>query len=719
MLKEDRNKDRKLERFEKLYNKCANEKRKLHNKLLCAKKQIKMLQKEVRENNLQKHITELLNEDQIKLLCKEYKKVPRWSNATLIRANRIKFACGPSGYAELLEQNFPLPTLRTLARKMENLKFSSGIIEEIFQFLQIKSEHFANDIDRDCVLVLDEMSITSGQFYDPGSNTCFGRVTLPDHSGIAMHSLVFMLAGISARWKQTVAYYFTGNSVNGEVFKPIVEEIIQKAAAIGLNVCAVTSDMGASNEAMWRSFGIRVSRHSEINNSCAHPCDNNRKLFFYADTPHLFKNIVSGLLKNSMITVPQHLVQKYNLPTNVVKSSHLKDVVEADKDSDLKLVPKLPQDYLQNTNHFQKMRVNNAMKVISPEVGSALEFLTEENPSDERLTTSWFIKVVSRWFKIMSSRNISVALSFLHEDKFEDATTFLTEVIDLFSKLQVGPKGHWKPFQTGLILSTTTVLELASYFLKERGYDFFLASRLTQDCLENLFSVMRMKNVIPNALQFKVNLKLITISQFMKPISNSNYHEDDREYLSEFLNIISKSTDRTAKEDNIVNRNDVTADLTNRSISFNRTEYNKIYNVAGYIMASILKNQKACHNCMQATGSKNTTFFYYSRLTRIRAQGANTLFFVNAATFHFFLQMEKIFRIYFKSISEQENMNLKRFFFSKCSDITFSLPGCHKLKDKIILRYVAFRLKISSKTLPVNKSVRYASKSMAMHNIIK
>lgn len=67
-----------------------------------------------------------------------------------------------------------------------------------------------NVYEKDCVLALDEMFITEGYSYDVASKTFVGKVTLPQHSGTATHGLVFMLGGISSRWKQTVAYYFTG-----------------------------------------------------------------------------------------------------------------------------------------------------------------------------------------------------------------------------------------------------------------------------------------------------------------------------------------------------------------------------------------------------------------------------------------------------------------------------------------------------------------------------
>jgi len=63
-----------------------------------------------------------------------------------------------------------------------------------------------------------------------------------------------MLCGISTSWKQAVAYYFTGNSVDGSVLADIVTELVTRADCIGLHVIAVTSDMGSANRAMWKKI---------------------------------------------------------------------------------------------------------------------------------------------------------------------------------------------------------------------------------------------------------------------------------------------------------------------------------------------------------------------------------------------------------------------------------------------------------------------------------
>lgn len=96
------------------------------------------------------------------------------------------------------------------------------------------------------------------------------------------------------------------------------------------------------------------------------------------------------------------------------------------------------------------------------------------------------------------------------------------------------------------MISTKSIIDLTEYLITYKNFKFVLTSRFTQDCIENLFSQIRQKNVIPDPLQFTHNLKLISISMYMKHINNSNYDNDDREYLSDFLEYLSEKK-RTKK----------------------------------------------------------------------------------------------------------------------------------------------------------------------------
>lgn len=400
-------------------------------------------------------IKKLFNDDQIKLLYGDYKKIPVWCNNTLQKAYRYKFACGNSGYEELA-RDLPLPSLRTLRRRLQSLECNSGILNEIYDFLAIKVSQFKSGLDKFCGIILDEMKITPGQIFDHATNTYLGRTTLANQSkqyDTATHALVIMLGGIASRWKQVVAYYFTSGSVDTLKLKEIIEEIINKAETIGLRVISVTSDMGSVNTGLWKLFGINASKYGTVNNSCPHPVDNKRRLYFLHDTAHAFKNLNQGLLRNKYITIPDNFVNTYELPINIVDASHLMELCSKQEDTlyfNLALAPKLRKQLLDTKNHFLKMKVSSATNVMSYAVSSALEFLAEDTNNPDFITTSWFISIMSRWFKIMSARSLKLALGKLKKEKLTETISFLEAIIELVSLMKVEKLDIGNLFKLGL-----------------------------------------------------------------------------------------------------------------------------------------------------------------------------------------------------------------------------------------------------------------------------
>ena len=67
--------------------------------------------------------------------------------------------------------------------------------------------------------------------------------------------------------------------------------------------------------------------------------------------------------------------------------------------------------------------------------------------------------------------------------------------------LRIVDKAEWKPVQCGVVLSLSLALTIAENLLDHQ--DLLLTSRLTQDCLENLFSCVQSKNTVPTPREFK------------------------------------------------------------------------------------------------------------------------------------------------------------------------------------------------------------------------
>lgn len=137
-------------------------------------------------------------------------------------------------------------------------------------------------------------------------------------------------------------YYFTLDSLDSALLKPIIQEIIEKVEPIGLYIHSITSNMGPVNLKMWKTFGaIASNKYSKLVNCIPHPVDSNRKLFFIADAPHLLKNLKSALMNNKVIELPKAFVDLYNLSSAVVECAHLNELVDIQENLHFKLIPKI------------------------------------------------------------------------------------------------------------------------------------------------------------------------------------------------------------------------------------------------------------------------------------------------------------------------------------------------------------------------------------------
>lgn len=692
-------------------------------KLCKVRKQKKALGK--RKTVYESTLCKLFRQDQLQALSRRNMRGIQWSSPTVKRALQLRFACGASGYNLLLQQSYPLPSVRTLQRRMKTISFHPGILHQVFQYLQLKVKDLHAE-EKVCCLTLDEMSITPNIEYDQSSGQLIGNVTLPGHSGIATHALVFMLGGITSRWKQTVAYHYSGNSTDGRALKPIVLDILRKASEIGLTVIAVTSDMGSVNRALWGSFNLQTARHCTTVNKIVHPVNADRSVYFLADVPHLIKNLKAALVRGNVFTLPDSVVEANHLSSCNVSVTAVKDLAEFQDSHELKLAPKLTLASL-TPSHFDKMKVSAALHFFSNAVVSGLRYLVkEEGRSDEYLTTAWFLAMCNHWFDLMSSRHPVVALSKLNPQIYEESVTFLKSVISVFKSIKIGDKGYWKPVQTGVVMSTTSVLELQEELLGS-GHHFLLTSRLTQDCLENLFSVVRMKNPIPSPLEFKFALKIISMAQFLKPPSASyrSYQDDDSDFAVDFL-----CQPLTMPSCDFPDLKELTISDKTSVESLSKAELNSLYYLGGYCVHSLKKTVVVCDRCLQdvissspgSHGSRET-------LTTFKEFKKDCLEHLADKAFTMLLKAEMMFR----SLSESSLLsakNVREVLIQKAEEITpeevFLL--CHSVKRKLLAKYFSVRLHIFCKNLKLKRKkdlekekngCELGSRSMAMRKLVQ
>ncbi|XP_062556289.1 uncharacterized protein LOC134221111 [Armigeres subalbatus] len=203
----------------------------------------------------------------------------------------------------------------------------------------------------------------------PGNNFCsnlkkyVGNVTLPEHTGVATHVLVFMLTK-KKHWKQVIGYHLTGDSIKSGCLKNIIFDLIRKAEEIGFRVHAAISDCGGNNKRLWNDVGIQHTQATVMSNKpIQHPCDENRKLEIMPDVVHVCKSMIQGWIANRTIQLPNDVVKRNDLSTPIAVINHLTDIVSFEGHCDLKMASGLTKDDVNSTKaltNFEKMKVRNS-----------------------------------------------------------------------------------------------------------------------------------------------------------------------------------------------------------------------------------------------------------------------------------------------------------------------------------------------------------------------
>ncbi|XP_075560594.1 uncharacterized protein LOC142592801 isoform X2 [Dermacentor variabilis] len=505
----------------------------LKRRLSASQRRVSALETENR--NLKAGIAGYLGSDQALCLQKGTMRGTAWSTETVVKALKLKLSCRSQGYNVARELGMPLPSERTLQRKLQGFKFAPGLLFEVIDLLKIKMAQLSLK-ERHAVLMLDEMQISKGLDFDSSTGTLLGKPTIPLTSNIipescyATHALVFMLGGISTRWKQTAAYEFTGHSFRADVVKEKVSTIISACENAGVIIHAVVTDMGPCNQALWRLFGITVTKKARKCHA-PHPCDSNRRLYFIADAPHVLKNLRGHFTRGHKIHLPEDIVERNKLPTAVVSTDHVEQLLELEEDNEFRLAPKLTKTCL-SPGHYEKMKVGPAYSLIHHDTAAALYCHVEKgNLERDAQTTAWFFDKMHTWFTLITSRTRKQAER--HLGARGDA--FLQEIIGLIEAMKIEGGSHgWKPVQTGTILTTMAAMELQEHLVVKEGFHFVLLSRLGQDALENFFSTIRMKNPIPSPREFKSALRTASLAQFLRWNPRGNYERSDAEELIGF-----------------------------------------------------------------------------------------------------------------------------------------------------------------------------------------
>ncbi|KAG0444061.1 hypothetical protein HPB47_014228 [Ixodes persulcatus] len=162
-------------------------------------------------------------------------------------------------------------------------------------------------------------------------------ITLVHRTQGAVHEIARPQRGCGACRRTRVSLMHRGSGGVAKLAEDAAGEVrtlIERCHSVGLQVVAITSDIGSGNRAMWKQFGVHAGKYSKTVNLIPHP----------------------------------------------------------QKNLTFKLAPKLRPELL-DPNHFETMKVSTALWVLSHSTATALRFLVENHGwSTNFLTTAWFLE---------------------------------------------------------------------------------------------------------------------------------------------------------------------------------------------------------------------------------------------------------------------------------------------------------------------------------------
>ena len=603
---------------------------------------------------------------------------------------QLRFACGSSGYRKVIELNgshSPLPSIRKLQSATEHIKFAPGILEEVMAPLHSKFKGFTDSRDRDINIVFDEMVTKQQVDYDPSLKRFIGYGTMPGQENeFAEKGEIYVFRGIHKRFKQTVCYHLNPKETATEEKKKVILELLKKAKDMDANVVALVCDMG--NRGLLSALGFSTQKAS-LKWCVQNPVDPLSKLWCVPDPVHLFKSMKESLCSNKFIELPQRIVAEYSLPSSFVSIEHIQWLDKFQSDDTLQLVPGLTFKDLKAT-HFSKMKVRSSLKVVHPRTAAALTYLVVKGIVPEEFeTTAWFLKLMNRWFQLMTSRNLQCAFGHKNMKVYDEALEHLKLVIFVFKFIKI--PGGWKPVQSHVIFATNAILEIQDYLLHKKSYQFVQTAAFTSEVVENINSCVRITNPNPIPLEFKTRLKHVTIAQFQMKIATSSYDYDGSQ---DYIDLLLDPTDTSATSA-VVEVDISVLKWTSVVPTCHKSHQDDVlYRMSGYVVTSLKRRRMlSCDACFEKLRHSG------------EAPHPNGLFliltdFIPGAQFPVVDEVFQLFRVieynlmnWLPKIKHAERLdNLIKSIVQPGTE-HFKLPSCHNVKEKLADAFTVMRFR--------------------------
>ena len=233
------------------------------------------------------------------------------------------------------------------------------------------------------------------------------------------------------------------------------------------------------------------------------------------------KNVRNNLLKRDFLIEGKRISWKW-----------IKDFFDSDSQKAIRMAPRLTKKHLE-VPPFSAMRVNLAAQVLSHTVAAGIcTYVDLGKMHDEGMHTAEFVKLIDGLFDIFNSRNrldIKILRRPISDRSNSSHWPHLEKCMAQLKALNVvGSRSL--PCISGWMMTINALKMLWSMLKGDYQFQFLCTSRLNQDALENLFSIIRGKGGHrdnPDPVHFQAAFKQVVVQNMFVPAPSANCKEDD------------------------------------------------------------------------------------------------------------------------------------------------------------------------------------------------
>lgn len=477
--------------------------------------------------------------------------VADWADMLTRKALQIRLASGQRGYTALRQMCAGFPSEHQLRECAGALPFRAGLLEGLLPALECKVSTMV-PVDRHAVLCMDRVPLRHG---GPEPSTLVEAGANPEPSGDA---LVFTLAGLASRWKQTLGYHLLPASACtslpcalafADKVREVAYGVIRNCEALGLIVEGLVTDLCPATLSVWQQCGVSTRAVRRPVFAVPHPCctdeqptetSEHRRLAILADAPYIMKSVMDALVQSETLHLPEDALEKYRLPSEKVCFDHVRSLFERNAAGNLGVVNGVSLDFLE-----QGSSVEMSSEILSRSAATASRCLRAVDLLPEVFkTTAWFVEQMDRWFSLVTSPTLGPT-----PEQRNDALAFLNGFKDLFSRISLPSsqalEATLRAAQVGLCVSTVAMLHLRDAVMSGLQSHCVLTCRQSSDLPQNV-----LRAVLPTTSElspsgFQSSLHTVALSQLFLPVQSGRLRLDEGAEVADFVDLApSKCNDK-------------------------------------------------------------------------------------------------------------------------------------------------------------------------------